>query len=1014
MNTFQRAALACAVSLLPALSSLAAAPWHHPLCLANHGYWPTRIPVQIFNDGTNAAKGDPVALPAGPLAGTRAESFRACDANGQELLFDILDDQGEKKRVGQLTATDRLMVPADCAARSSVTIYLYAGNDDAAAVPDFLWPRDMAPRSGAAGQSLRTVAGAVETLRLDPPPPGMAPGFSAAWPVRALVRVMNVNARALDPVLVLADLRPTLGRWLKIPAGAEARVVQAGSGVEIPSWVRSENNLLFSTALPPQSIREFYVYLNPAAKPSREKTAAGYSQLLTNRLNLAPGLHADGTPSADWIFSDEPNRRKFGAGPGRAARFGQASLEFTIPTNGPASWTGWRSREIPVRPGTSYFYGGYLQAAGLDGSTALHAHWHAKGGQLAATSAYVGTQPAVSGDSDWTQSSALVQAPPDAATIQLHLTMNTHGTLRHDGVLFCEVQPGEVVRLETSASKAHGSGLHVWQANPLVKVFPDDPPAPPVQSVVLECARNEFEPCQLVACCGQTVHGLQVTVSPLRNGRGEALGEVKVERVGYVPVDHPSSYYDARVADWCRKLPRGAGSTDGWAGSWPDPLLPGRACDVPAGRNQPFWLTVRTTRETAAGEYRGEVVFRADGLAPVAVPLTVNVLAVALPERTQLKAIFDFRFGPGGDFGSGKKAEADRRRWLRFMAEHRLGVDAVEPAPAFKREQGQVTMDAAAFDEAARYCFDELGMNAAYTPSFFYQFGWAYPPKKFFGLEPFTPEYNHAFKQAYRLFSTHLREKGWHDRFVYYISDEPHFQNAFVVEQMKKLCALVHEVDPKLPIYSSTWRHCPVWDSSLDIWGVGQFGCFPVPELEALRRAGHQFWFTCDGQMATDTPYLATERMLPYYCFKYGGTGFEFWGLAWWTRDPWQYGWHTFIRQSDEGKNYYWVRYPNGDGYLAYPGQPVGVEGPVSTIRLEQVREGLEDYEAVSLLAGLVEKAKAAGRPAVSGERALALAKDLVTIPNAGGLRSTEILPDPDQIPVVRKAVNAAIGELMR
>jgi hypothetical protein len=32
-----------------------------------------------------------------------------------------------------------------------------------------------------------------------------------------------------------------------------------------------------------------------------------------------------------------------------------------------------------------------------------------------------------------------------------------------------------------------------------------------------------------------------------------------------------------------------------------------------------------------------------------------------------------------------------------------------------------------------------------------------------------------------------------------------------------------------------------------------------------------------------------------------------------------------------------------------------------------------------------------------------------VSIPNAGGLRSTEILPDPDRIPAIRKAVNAAI-----
>jgi hypothetical protein len=330
----------------------------------------------------------------------------------------------------------------------------------------------------------------------------------------------------------------------------------------------------------------------------------------------------------------------------------------------------------------------------------------------------------------------------------------------------------------------------------------------------------------------------------------------------------------------------------------------------------------------------------------------------------------------------------------------------------FSCKDGKVTMDATAFDETARYCFDELGMQVAYTPWFFYMFGWAYPPKKMFGLEPFTPEYNAAFKQAYRLFSDHLKARGWHDKFVYYISDEPHFNHPFVAEQMKKLCDLIHEVDKTIPIYSSTWRHCKEWDNSLDLWGVGQYGCFPVPELERVLKDGKHFWFTCDGQMATDTPYLATERMLPYYCFKYGATGFEFWGINWWTYDPWERGWHTFIRQSDDGKRHYWVRYPNGDGYLAYPGAKIGVDGPVSTIRLEQVREGLEDYEAIMMLAELVEKAKAAGKPCAAGEKALAMARDLVTIPNAGGLRSTEILPDPDRIPVIRKAVNAAIVKL--
>ena len=68
--------------------------------------------------------------------------------------------------------------------------------------------------------------------------------------------------------------------------------------------------------------------------------------------------------------------------------------------------------------------------------------------------------------------------------------------------------------------------------------------------------------------------------------------------------------------------------------------------------------------------------------------------------------------------------------------------------------------------------------------------------------------------------------------------------------------------------------------------------------------------------------------------------------------------------------------------------------------------------DAMAMLEELVTKAKAQGKPNAAAERALAMARDLVTIPNAGGLRSTEILPSPDRIPAIRKAVNAAIVQL--
>jgi len=1059
--------------VLLAISSASAAPWHHPLYLSNGGYWSQRMVVIIENHSDVAVAGETVAVPVGALAGQRAESLRVCNEAGVELLFDA-------KRTGVLASDDVVFVPAEVGTKSSATVYVYAGNDAAVPVPDFLaagfvngdfengttgWKaietdsqhiatyEKSGGRNGSAGVKVEVAPGAEPTwVKWNQTGIPVAPGRSYRF--TGWVRAENVvgiagwflHVNGDKPMLLNPMLNAGSGSfgWKKVtctftaPATAnnvtigtvlrgtgcawydDAEFVETGDNpalrvmpgeVELLTFraARAGDGMVVRVLNPDDKptgevmvhvdarrVRSLFpVSALPARSVSEIPIASEYDheRLVNSPLNLAPHAGTNG-----WT--------RFGA----TTRFGEYSLEFTLPAEAKPNWTGWRSEPIPVEPNATYLYSGFLKAEGVSGTVALHAHVHDANGKTM----FVSTHPQVGSDSGWVKSSTFIQTPGDGTSVTLHLTMNTHGTLRHKGIVFCRVLPGEIVKAKTGRPS---QGLQVWEVNPLVKVFPDDAPGKPARSVSVECASNEYEPFELALRSATTLKNVQVSVSELTNGKAK-LPPVKVDRIGFVPIDHPSGYYHSEAKDWERRLPRGHGATDGWAGEWPDPLIPNAPFDLVANRAQPVWFTVRVPAEATPGEYRGEVMIRGfaesgsrlsaatkggrGAEAPPTLlrfPVRVTVLPFALPKSTRLKTIFDFRF-------HGKTEE--RRVWLRFMAEHRLGISHIDPSPVFTYKDGKVTMDAAAFDEDARFCLDELGMPVAYTPWFFYMFGWAYPPKKIFGLEPFTAEYNDAFQQAYRLFSDHVKQRGWHDKFVYYISDEPHFHNQeFVVEQMKKLCALIHEVDAKIPIYSSTWRHCRDWDDSLDLWGVGQYGCFPVAEMERQRQRGKHFWFTCDGQMATDTPYLATERMLPYYCFKYGATGFEFWGINWYTYDPWERGWHKFIRQSDDGKRHYWIRYPNGDGYLAYP----GTNGPVSTIRLEQVREGLEDYEALAMLS---ELAKKAGKRNGAGERALAMARDLVTIPNAGGLRSTEILPDPDKIPKIRKAVNAAIANMLK
>ena len=85
--------------------------------------------------------------------------------------------------------------------------------------------------------------------------------------------------------------------------------------------------------------------------------------------------------------------------------------------------------------------------------------------------------------------------------------------------------------------------------------------------------------------------------------------------------------------------------------------------------------------------------------------------------------------------------------------------------------------------------------------------------------------------------------------------------------------------------------------------------------------------------------------------WRYGITGLLYWTTVYWQKagDVW-----TNPATYGEGKHQF-----NGEGSLFYPGADAGIAGPVASIRLKQIREGLEDYEYLKLLADHGQKAVA-------------------------------------------------------
>ena len=112
---------------------------------------------------------------------------------------------------------------------------------------------------------------------------------------------------------------------------------------------------------------------------------------------------------------------------------------------------------------------------------------------------------------------------------------------------------------------------------------------------------------------------------------------------------------------------------------------------------------------------------------------------------------------------------------------------------------------------------------------------------------------------------------------------------------------------------------------------------------------------------------LIESRVIWWLAYQQKMDGFLFWALNFWAResdndcliDPVKDG--PFIKWNIESHKIFY-----GDGTLIYP----GIDGPIGTIRLANIRDGLEDYEYLWMLsnqAGDIDTGRKACRPITTG-----------------------------------------------
>ena len=104
-----------------------------------------------------------------------------------------------------------------------------------------------------------------------------------------------------------------------------------------------------------------------------------------------------------------------------------------------------------------------------------------------------------------------------------------------------------------------------------------------------------------------------------------------------------------------------------------------------------------------------------------------------------------------------------------------------------------------------------------------------------------------------------------------------------------------------------------------------------------------------------------------------------------------------------------WV-HVNGDGFLLYPGKDVT---PLPSIRLEVIRDGIEDFEYLALLEDLVAKVKALAKyKTPAGQTVIREAEELCKVPQSLSRDVDDFTHDPEILFARRKAVGNMIEQL--
>ena len=446
---------------------------------------------------------------------------------------------------------------------------------------------------------------------------------------------------------------------------------------------------------------------------------------------------------------------------------------------------------------------------------------------------------------------------------------------------------------EVPVGSAVGRDWTWWPLRSTDKVFLHSRPTPEQlaqRELHVELARNEYEAVQIAIRPrpGFALEDVQVSLTQLRHRVSGS--EFPAEGVTIYQVCHVKTHEPPPPYDY------------DFLGWHPDPLIETSVFDIAPGDTQGVWLQLKTPANIEAGDYHGTVRIEPANAAAVEIPFRATVWDFVLPQVSHCKTLFDLR--------------SSRREVQEFVFEHRINP-------------GRIYNDDPPSTEFLE-TFMPRGVNAVNLI--------------YIRNEDCTADAKAEVRAKLDPVVELIRQRGWTDRVYIYGFDE-----SYAWPRLKAWADWLQATYPDIPFGTTSRDYTygvATGIDSVDFW-TPLTREYDRQRADARRREGYEVWWYISAQ--PHHPYanwfieypVIEPRLLWWMTYQYNVDGFLYYALN---------RWPGYTKPLEGAPRTDWDPVSwgslNGAGGLFYRGP----DGPLTGMRFEMMRDGLEEYEYLWLL----------------------------------------------------------------